>query len=345
VAPVVKGFILAAGFGTRLKPITELVPKPLVPVAHVPLIGYSLSLLASHGIKEVIVNTHHLGDELKAALGNGEAYGVSIEYSDEEEILGTGGGLKKMHEQLSDDTFVVVNSDTLIDLDLGRVLDFHRAHGALATMVLREQPDEGGYGQIEIDAAGRIRRILGNGEQQEDLRSLMFTGVHILEPRFLEYIPPDVETCINRYAYLKALSNQEKLFGYVADGYWEDAGTSARYFQANIDALNQDMALSHIDPLGGYELSPKKQEVEAVRMGAHVELGKDVRLLPPLVLGDEVRIGDNAVVGPYCVVGDRVQIGRDSEIEQCILLNGTRLEPGEQLSRMVIAKKHRLQVD
>lgn len=340
-----KGFILAAGYGTRLKPITDTVPKPLVPVGHRSLIEYSIKLLSHYGIKDIIINTHHLGEALQEALGSGEAYGVSIAYSEEEELLGTGGGLKRMHHALEDDTFVVVNSDTLIDLDLGRVLDFHSAHGALATMVLREQPQGESYGQIEIDQAGRIRRILGNGHSGEALRPLMFTGVHVLEPRFLEYIPPDVETCVNRYAYAKALSNDEKLFGFVSDGYWADAGTPGRYFQANIDALNQEMDLKHVDPLGGYELAPSKPGVEAVRMGKNVELGNDVRLLSPLVLGDGVRIGDNAVVGPHCVVGDHVHIGRDTELRETIILNGTRVGAGERAVRTVLGRKARLKVD
>ena len=340
-----KGFVLAAGLGTRLKPITDSIPKPLVPVGNVPLVGYSLRLLSHFGITEVIVNTHHLMDELKAGLGTGEQFGVSIVYSEEEEILGTGGGLKKMHHLLEDDTFVVVNSDTLINVDLKRVIDFHRHHGGLATMVLREHPKEDTFGGIEVDAAGRIRRILGQGREEEDLRSLMFTGVHVLEPRFLEYIPPDVETCINRYAYMKALNNDEKLYGFVSDGYWADAGTPERYFQANVDALEESMNLGHIDPLEGYALAPKKPGVEVVRMGVNVELGSDVRLLPPVVLGDGARIGDKAVVGPYCVVGDKVHIGKDSQVSHSVVMDGTRIEPGERFSKMILSKKQRLSVE
>lgn len=341
---IVKGFVLAAGLGTRLLPITNSIPKPLVPVGHIPLVGYALRLLSHHGITEVIVNTHHLKDELKAALGSGERFGVSIVYSEEEDILGTGGGLKKMHHLLEDDTFVVINSDILIDLDLGRVLDFHRRRGALATMVLREHPQEDTYGGIEVNDAGRIRRILGQGHQEEGLRSLMFTGVHILEPRFLEYIPPDVETCINRYAYMKALANDEKLYGFVTDGYWADAGTPTRYYNANIDALSQAMKLNHIDPLEGYALAPTKGGVEAVRMGNDVELGADVRLVPPVVLGDGTRIGDRATVGPYCVVGDNVNVGKDCELSHCIVMDGARIEPGETLAKMLLSKKHKLPV-
>ena len=209
-------------------------------------------------------------------------------------------------------------------------------------MVLREHPKEDVFGGIEVNDAGRIRRILGQGHDEQDLRSLMFTGVHVLEPRFLEYIPPDVETCVNRYAYMKALSNDEKLYGFVTDGYWADAGTPQRYLQANFDALDQAMLLGHADALEGYALASEKSGVELVRMGEDVQLGDDVTLVPPVVLGDGVRIGDKSTLGPYCVVGNRVQIGRESHLSRCVVMDGTRLDAGEQLSRMILSKKARV---
>jgi NDP-sugar pyrophosphorylase family protein len=189
----VKAFVLAAGFGSRLKPITEVLPKPLMPIGDVPLIGYALTLLAKHGITEVAVNTHHLGKVLEQKLGDGSQFGVQITYSHEKEILGTGGGLRRMHPFLKDDTFVVINSDILIDLDLTAVIAQHKENNALATMVLREDQKQADYGVIEIDAADyRIRKILGQGRWSGQLRPLMFTGVHVMEPRLLEYIPPEI---------------------------------------------------------------------------------------------------------------------------------------------------------
>lgn len=240
-----KGFVLAAGFGTRLAPLTQTVPKPLFPVGHLPLIGYALRLLAHHGITDVIVNLHHLGKQLRDAVGDGSAYGVSVTYSEEPEILGTGGGLKKMHHAL-DDTFVVVNSDTILDVDLTAVLEAHRRRKALATMILRRDPDQGSYGQIEIDGDGKVRRILGHMSPSDEknakevearITPYMFTGVHVLEPGLLEYLPEGVETCIMRYGYMKAMNNDELIQGVVTNDYWVDAGTPKRYFDANVDVL------------------------------------------------------------------------------------------------------------
>lgn len=340
-----KGFVLAAGFGQRLSPLTNTIPKPLFPVGNVPLIGYALRLLAYHGITEVIVNLHHLGKSIREALRDGAAYGVHITYSEEPEILGTGGGLKKVHELLEDDTFVVVNSDTIIDIDLGAVIEAHRRNDALATMVLREEPGQGEYGHIEIDEAGRIRRILGHGGEGLSLRSYMFTGVHVLEPRFLEYIPPDVSTCVVRYAYTKALNNDEPLFGFTFDGPWLDAGTPAHYFDANVAALEQRLTLRHVDPLGGFVLSPRRNVAEVVRIGRDVELGDNVQLLPPVLLGDDARIGDDTTVGPYAVVGPRVHVGKDAQLSHCVLLEGARVESDARLRRMIVGRKASIALD
>ena len=328
-------------------PITETIPKPLLPVGHVPLIGYALKLLAHHGITDVIINLHYLGKAIRDSLKDGADYGVNITYSEEEEILGTGGGLKRMHEHL-DGTTVVVNSDTVLDLDLHAAMREHRERGALATMVLREDPRRDEFGQIEIDHAGHIVRILGNPEKLEAdvaTRSLMFTGVHIIEPRFLEYIPPDVHTCIIRYGYSKALSNNEPLFGSVMNNYWADAGTPERYYEVNSDALAQKMKLRHVDPLGGYALSPKRDVADVVRMGEDVDIGQGVRLLPPVLLGNDVRVGERCTVGPGTVLGDKVSLGKDAVVSRSIVLDGAKVEAGARLDRMLVGRKAALSLE
>jgi NDP-sugar pyrophosphorylase family protein len=340
----VKGFILAAGFGERLRPITEFIPKPLVPVGNLPLIAYSIKLLAHHGINDIIINLHHLGKAIREALGDGEAYGVRITYSEEEEILGTGGGLKKMHEQLADETFVVVNSDTILDLDLHQLIDSHTRRGALATMVVRTDPRQAEFGQIEVDQSGRMRKILGHGECDEPLRPFMFAGVHVLEPRFLEYIPPDVNTCINRYAYVKALSNNELIGSFVMDGYFADCGTPERYYQANVDALDQVMKLRHADPLSGFALAPRREVAEVVRMGKDVELGQGVNILPPVLLGDGVRLGEHATVGPYAILQAGVNVGKEAVVAHSVVLENVKLEPGTRVLRTLASKRANLEL-
>ena len=337
--PTVKGFILAAGLGERLRPITESVPKPLLPVGNMPLIGYNLALLKHHGITDIIINLHHLGKLIRDALDDGHDYGVQITYSEEEEILGTGGGLKRMHELLCDDTFVVANSDTILNVDLTQAIAQHRRRGALATMVLREDPRQAEFGQIEIDPTGRIRRILGQGESNDPLKPYMFAGVHILEPRFLDYIPPDINTCINRYAYMKALDNDEVLQSYVTTGYFADAGTPERYYAANADALDQVVKLPHADPLAGFALTPRREVAEVVRMGSDVELAPGVDIVPPVLLGNGVRLGEGAKVGPYAILQADVHVGRDAVVHHSVLLENTRVDAETEVGWQLVGRK------
>ncbi len=212
--------ILAAGFGTRLRPLTDTVPKPMIDVAGHPMIAYPLAVVREAGIREVIINLHHLGGQIRAALGDGARYGLSITYSEEDPILDTGGAIKNAEEFLSGDTFVVLNGDMVIDLDLRAVIDWHRARGATATMVLRPDESDHAYGVIETDGSGRIRRFLGQpAEGDADLSKMMFTGVHVFEPRVFSYMRPG-RFGINAETYPAMLSAGEPLFGYRFGGFW-----------------------------------------------------------------------------------------------------------------------------
>lgn len=220
-----KGMILAAGLGTRLRPLTLTTPKPLVEVGGEPLIFRSLRMLKSAGVEEVVINLHHLGDKIRQALGDGGQFGLSIAYSDEPEILGSGGGIKQAEPMLADATFFVVNGDALLNVDLNAVLEFHRARHAMATMVLRPDPDPDAWGAIEIDADQRIRQFVNKlPPVAAPLRKLMFTGVHVLEPAVFRYLPLAFSS-INEVFYPKAIAEGNPIYGYVYDGYWSDVGT------------------------------------------------------------------------------------------------------------------------
>jgi NDP-sugar pyrophosphorylase family protein len=212
--------ILAAGLGTRLRPLTDTVPKPLVDVAGVPLIAYPLAVIREAGIRQVIINLHHLGGRIRAALGDGSRYGVAITYSEEDPILDTGGAIQKAEPFLRGDTFVVLNSDSVIDLDLARVVAWHRDRRAVATMVLRADPEAQRYGVIETDRSHRIRRFLGNPESiAEPLEARMFAGVHVFEPSVFSYMRPG-RFGINAETYPAMLAAGEPLFGFPYSGYW-----------------------------------------------------------------------------------------------------------------------------
>jgi NDP-sugar pyrophosphorylase family protein len=229
--------VLAAGFGSRLRPLTDSVPKPLVPVGAHPMIAYPLAVLRAAGIREVLVNLHHLGDQIRAALGKGEQYGVSISYSAEDPILDTGGAIQKAMEFFGDETFVVINADILIDLPLAEVIAWHRQREAVATMVLRPDPQATRYGVIEIDGHSRIRRFLGRPvDVDTELRALMFAGVHVFDPRVFDFMEPG-RFGINAITYPRMLAAGCPLFGYAFEGYWRVVDTHAGLAEGRWDML------------------------------------------------------------------------------------------------------------
>jgi NDP-sugar pyrophosphorylase family protein len=212
--------ILAAGFGTRLRPLTDSVPKPLIEVAGHPMIAYPIAVLRAAGITEIIVNLHHLGKQIRSTLGDGSTYGVSLAYSEEDRILETGGAIKKAEPFLSGGSFVVVNADTVIDLCVAEVVRWHHQRDALATMVLRRDPEAERYGKIEVDGGARIRRFLGRpAEVDVPLRAFMFAGVHVFEPDVFRYME-DGHFSITRTTYPAMLAAGAPLYGYAFDGYW-----------------------------------------------------------------------------------------------------------------------------
>ncbi|NOY85169.1 MAG: nucleotidyltransferase family protein [Nitrospirae bacterium] len=245
-----KAMVLAAGFGTRLRPLTDHTPKPLLPVGGRPMIEYTLLLLKKHGITEIIINLHHCGDQIINTLGDGSQLGLSISYSEEQgEPLGTGGGLKKAEAFFEGAPFLVINSDIVIDIDLGKLISFHHEKRGLATLVLRACNDFSNFGAIEIDKNNQIHNILGKLEtKNQQTRKLMFTGLHVIEPCVLSDIPENIPYTSIIDTYIDLLRAKETLFGYETKHYWNDLGQLDRY-NAVDHALNTGaLKLGHIPP-------------------------------------------------------------------------------------------------
>ncbi len=230
-----KAMILAAGLGTRLRPLTYTIPKPLLPVGGVPLIVWNLLLLKRHGFRQVIINLHHLGPMIEQALGTGSKFGIRIIYSHEPVILGTGGGIKQAEPHFSGEPVLILNGDTLVELDLEALCDFHRTSHAAATLVVREDSDAARWGLVEVGEKGQILRITGKGlTDSVPTMSRMFAGIHILHPRLLRQVPKGVASSIID-PYVRAIEQGESVLGYDLQGYWSDIGTAERYAQAERD--------------------------------------------------------------------------------------------------------------
>lgn len=231
-----KAMILAAGLGTRLRPLTNTIPKPLLPVGGTPLIVWNLLLLKRHGFHDVVINLHHLAPLIEQALGNGSKFGLRIIYSHEPMILGTGGGIKQAEPYFSGEPVLVMNGDTLFELDLSALCAFHRERKAAATLVLREDPEAARWGLVEVSEGHRIMRITGRGlADSAPTIPRMFAGVHILNPRLLREVKKGVESSIID-PYVSAIQRGELVLGYDLTGYWSDVGTAERYNQVEQDA-------------------------------------------------------------------------------------------------------------
>jgi NDP-sugar pyrophosphorylase family protein len=202
------------------------------------MIDYCLLLLKRHGIRDIIINLHHLGDQIESYLGDGKRWGLQITYSKEPELLDTGGGLLKAKPFLQDGTFIVINTDVLIDLSLRELMAYHEEKRAVATLVLRLDPLADQYGSMDIDGDGRIHRFLQTRIDPAfsgAATKLMFTGVQILEPRVFDYLESDRilrKFSTTKDTYPRMLLGQERLFGFRFDGFWQDVGTASRIKEA-----------------------------------------------------------------------------------------------------------------
>jgi NDP-sugar pyrophosphorylase family protein len=217
-----RAMILAAGRGRRLAPLTDTVPKPLVPVGGRPLLEHLLDFLRAGGITDVVVNLHHLGQRIADHLGDGARFGVRVRYSWEDPILDTGGGIKRAEPLLQGEPFVVVNGDSLLELHLEEVVAFHRTRAALATMVVRPDPDAARWGLVELDADDRVRRVAGApaGVPPTGLRPFMFPGLHVFEPGIFDWMEPDVSFSVTRVTYPRLLAADAPVYGYATTARW-----------------------------------------------------------------------------------------------------------------------------
>src|SRR5262245_32382306 len=243
-----KAMILAAGFGTRLWPLTVGRTKPAIPFLNRPLIAYTIEYLKRHGVEELIVNLHHEPDSVRAQIGDGSGYGVRIDYSVEEpEILGTSGALDHVRDQLDKETFFVVNGKIITDIDLGAAIATHAQREALATLVLLPNQKRERFSEVKITEDSRISEFAGfprSGEPSilDPHPPLMFSGIHILEPGIFDYIPRGVFSDSVRDVYPKAMADGKDIAACVAcgDSSWRELSTLERYLTISLEFLRRE---------------------------------------------------------------------------------------------------------
>lgn len=229
-----KAMILAAGEGTRLRPLTNMIPKPMLPVGGKPLLEHTICWLRTHGIEQVAINLHHGPWLTQAYLGDGSAWGVRITYSLEDRLLGTAGAVKKLQSYF-DDTFVVVYGDVLTNMDLTGLVSFHQAKGGGVTIALYRVENPWTCGLIELDGEGRLLRFVEKPSPEDVFTDLASAGVFVMEPRVLDHIPVDTFYDFGHDLFPALLTEGVPLYGYPTDAYLVDIGTMEKYRQARLD--------------------------------------------------------------------------------------------------------------
>lgn len=282
--------ILAAGFGTRLFPLTIDRTKPAIPFLGKPLVGYVAEYVAKFGFDDVIVNLHHQPESVKMALGDGSDFGVRIHYTYEEpKILGTAGALDNARHMLENETFLIVNGKIISDIDINSALETHRKTGALATMVLKPNKKREKFSEVFVDND----QITGFGDfptRQPDVEDadspMMFTGIHILEPRIFDYIPRGVYSDIVPTFYNPAIKKGEKIAAHFATGNWFELSTIRRYLEISLDMLDGDREKTIV---GNNSRLASSARVEDSIIWDNVQIENNVEIFGS-VIGDDVTI-------------------------------------------------------
>ncbi len=317
-----KALILAAGFGSRLKPITNDLPKPLIPVVNVPVIEYNIRFLKYFGVTEFFVNLHHNGQKIKAYLGNGKKWGVSITYLEEKEILGTAGAIGSLRDFI-DDTFVVVNSDTIFDFDFDVMSAFHRSQGALATLgfVPASPSDSRAVVFVKDD---RVVRLLDQSVDSLNYDgNAIFTGIHIVEPGIFEYIPENIFVSITNDVYAPMVGRNELIAGFFIPGDWWDMGTPNSFLKCNFDLLKKKK-VTYFDLFESYELK-KTNDADLLVVGENSKI-PPVPVNSPVVLGDNLKMENVERCGPNLIVGNNVVLKEGAFFENAIFFSGSKSE-------------------
>lgn len=307
-----QAMILAAGMGTRLGELSHNLPKPLLPVCNHPLICWATELCVHYGITNIAVNLHHLGNLIQKTLDESAPTAAQIVYSHEQNILGTGGGIKKMASILPRQTTLVINGKIIIDIDLKKLLDFHRNSGALATMVVYPHPHAAKWSPIGVDDKCQITRLLD--EKKSGIGTTtdyMFTGIHVLESEFIDAIP-NKQCCVIRTAYTDLFRQKASLAAYVHQGYFYEHSTPARLLQGNFNLLD----INTIFPAHNKQLCGKDPSAK---------IHPKAKLLEPFLIGPNCQIKKGARVGPYAILGNNVTVASDVTVQNSIVLNHVEL--------------------
>lgn len=317
-----QALILAGGFGTRLRPLTLNLPKPVVSLVNRPILAYQIELLKRAGITDIILSLNYQPDKIQEVIGDGEKYGVKIRYVTEPEPLGTAGAVK-FAEEFINQTTVILNGDNLINLDISAVAKYHQENNAVATIVLQRLENPIGYGLVEIDAENNVLKFLEK-PSAETLSKIstrtVNAGTYVLKPSVLELIPKDENYSFEYGVFPELLKRNDKFLAFVDDSYWLDVGTPQRYLFAHQEIINHK-----VSSFSGEDFRDENNISEASEICPNSIIGKDC------VIENGAKIENS-------VLGENVSVGENSFIKDSVILSGTFVGKNVSISGAIIAK-------
>jgi len=309
-----KAMILAAGLGTRLRPLTDLISKPMAPIVNRPVMEHIVRLLARHNFTDIVCNLHWYPDEIRNYFGDGSRWGVKIVYSYEEELLGTAGGVKNVEDFFEDKPFLVISGDALTDINLTEAAKFHRKSAGVATLILTEVENTYQYGVVIIDEDNRIKGFQEKPLSGEAMSNLANSGIYFFEPDIFNFMPPKGKFGdFGKNVFPDLLKKDVKYYGYHNNQYWSDVGSLDEYQQGNFDALEGKVNVS----------IPGDKIKEGVWIGKNCKIEEGVVIIPPVCIGDNCTIKkDSRLFGPI-ILGSNTIVD-----ERAVLYRGIKWGSG-----------------
>lgn len=327
-----KAIILVGGQGTRMRPLTDHLPKNIVPLCGTPFLTYQIEFLKKAGIKEMVFSMGYRPDDIRKVYGDGRKLKVKIHYVVEKQPLGTAGAIKNAQGYVRGSSLVVMNGDILTDIPLARMIAFHRKSKHLATLGLVRVEDPTAYGLVLLDKKSQITKFLEKPTPDEAVDDTINAGVYVFEPEVLDFIPEGVNYSSERALFPHLLKARESFGGFVWSGYWQDIGTPRKYLTTHWDVLNGSfpVMVSHQSKRNG------------IYIGKGVKIGKKAVLKGPAVIEEGCVIGEGAEIHPYAVLGKNCVIGKNSIITKSVLWEGTRVGQGIRLEEVVLGRRCRV---
>lgn len=310
--------IMAAGKGTRLRPLTDLLPKPMVPVVNRPALYHTLQLLHRHGLREAVINLHHMPEAITDYLGDGSWLGMQISYSFEPELLGTAGGVMNNADFLGGDTFLVMSGDALTDIDLTGLVAAHRRRTSIATLAVKEVSDPSLYGVVVADDDDRVVGFQEKPPLEEARSRMCNCGIYVFEPDIFSHILPGQFDDFGRRVFPDLLKEHIPFHIESVSGYWSDVGNLGEYIRGNSDALERLVEVE----IPGHEVRPD------VWVEAEALVAPTARVEPPVAIGKGAVVGEDVVVEGPAVIGAGSVLEAGSHVARSLLLPGSHLSAG-----------------